>query len=383
MTLGLYVHIPFCLRKCYYCDFLSKSPHSPEEIENYLQALEGEMELAGHYLTSFKGDIKRQLTSIYIGGGTPTVLTGDQLIRILKKCRTFFYCSPQAEITVEANPGTVDFYKLQKLKEEGVNRLSFGVQSFHDPLLKAMGRAHTKGQALKGIEGARKAGFTNISLDLIFGLPGQTLKIWEDTLEEALALEVPHISLYGLQLERGTPWGEKYAQDEGDLPTEEVVLAMRALADEKLQARGYSRYEISNYCLPGYESRHNLGYWHNEDYWGLGLGAASHWGRRRWVNLSDFHAYERAIIKGQLPLASQEILTFKEAAGETVFLALRLKKGLNLEVFRRRFGVSLEDVFPQELEELLSLGLLEKRAGHLCLTPRGRDVANRVFMYFV
>lgn len=272
---------------------------------------------------------------------------------------------------------------MKRLKDGGVSRLSFGVQSFDARMLQAMGRVHTPDQARESIHWAQKAGFTNLSLDLIYGLPGQTLEIWRKTLEEALSLGVPHISIYGLQLEEGTPWGEKYLHDPTALPGEEVLLEMRALADAQLGARGYIRYEISNYSLPGYESRHNLGYWYNQDYWGLGLGASSHLGRRRYVNWADFEAYRRAVNQGQLPIASEENLTLKEDMGETVFLALRLKEGLDLKVFQERFGVSLEAVYQEELRELLSLGLVQKEGGHLRLTERGRTLANRVFMYFV
>ncbi len=381
MSMGLYIHIPFCIGKCNYCDFTSAPPAAPGEIENYLLALAKELEIYGRLLA--RPDAACSVDTVYIGGGTPTLLAGEQLVRVLIKCRDLFAWSADTEVTVEANPGTVDLLKLEQLKMAGVNRISFGVQSFDDSLLRAMGRVHSAALAVESIALARKAGFFNLNLDLIFGLPGQTMGMWEQTLDEALKLEVEHLSLYGLKIEPGTPWGEEDERGLLPLPPEETVLKMRAVANEKLKARGYRQYEISNYARPGFEARHNLRYWHNKEYLGVGLGASSHLLNRRFVNISSLSSYSRLLESGQLPIAEEELLTWKQRMGETAFLGLRLLAGLDSEAFYLRYGIRPQEAFKAEIEHLLQLGLLEEQDNSIRLTAQGLPVANHVFTYFV
>lgn len=396
MGLGLYLHFPFCEKKCNYCDFLSyplehlaEGPaDGPAEtggartaITSYLQALETEMRLYSSLAVS--SGHREAIDSVYLGGGTPTILTAEQLVQVLEKCQDFFTWSQDVEVTVEANPGTVDLDKLHRLKAAGVNRISFGVQSFDDVLLQTMGRIHSAAEAVQSLALAREAGFANINVDLMFGLPGQTLTQWEETVAQALELDIPHFSVYGLKVERNTVWGREMELNMLSLPKEEVVIKMRDLADQKFSWRGFSHYEISNYARPGREARHNLKYWSQQNYLGLGLGASSHLRPRRWTNTRERAVYLQLLQSGQLPIATEELLSHKQQMGEAVFLALRLARGIEAADFQARFGITLEKAYGRELEELLKLGLLKKRGHNYSLTPQGARLANYVFACFV
>jgi oxygen-independent coproporphyrinogen-3 oxidase len=374
---SIYIHIPFCIRKCHYCDFVSYPGRPPEEMAAYCRALEREMDLvAGKWQPG-------PAATVYIGGGTPTLLPARNLEQVLDAVDRFFGRQPGAEVTVEANPGTVDGRKLKILKAAGVNRLSLGVQSLDDDLLAAMGRIHRRRDVYEAFDQARRAGFHNINVDLIFGLPGQTLDGWRATLKEAIALQPEHIAAYSLQVEEGTPWGKLAAAGELPLPGEELELAMYQEARQMLAAVGYQQYEISNFARPGYQCRHNLTYWLNQPYLGLGAAAASYWRGRRWQNYSELHRYRHVLSRGRLPRAEIETLTPHQQMAETMFMGLRLMAGVDLEDFRRRFGVDAREVYARELAGLYRAGLVEEKDGHLRLTEKGLPLANEVFMQFV
>ncbi|WP_428847734.1 radical SAM family heme chaperone HemW [Neomoorella carbonis] len=371
------MHIPFCVRKCHYCDFVSYPGRPPEEMAAYCRDLEREMELvAGKWQPG-------PAATVYIGGGTPTLLPARNLEQVLDAVDRFFGRQPGAEVSVEANPGTVDDAKLRVLLAAGVNRLSLGAQAFDDDLLRAMGRIHRRRDIYRACELARRAGFKNINLDLIFGLPGQTLDGWRATLKEAIALQPEHIAAYSLQVEEGTPWGKLAAAGELPLPGEELELAMYQEARQMLAAVGYQQYEISNFARPGYQCRHNLTYWFNRPYLGLGAAAASYWQDRRWQNYSELHRYQHALSRGRLPRAEIETLTSHQQMAETMFMGLRLMAGVDLQAFRQRFGVDAREVYDRELDRLYQAGLVEEKDGHLKLTEKGLPLANEVFVQFV
>ncbi|HHW44474.1 MAG TPA: radical SAM family heme chaperone HemW [Desulfotomaculum sp.] len=378
MALSLYIHVPFCLRKCHYCDFVSY-PYDPEAAGRYREALLQEMALYRERLTPEE----RRLKTVFIGGGTPTCLPASTLEDILRASRRYFHWLPEVEVTVEANPGTVDGEKLAVLRRAGVNRLSLGVQACQEHLLKLLGRIHTFEQAVEAVKLARRAGFDNLGVDLIFGIPGQTQDQWRSCLEKVLELHPEHISTYSLMIEEGTPLAE--AVDEGRVTPcdEELELAMYRQAIHTLTARGYEHYEISSFARPGYRCRHNLTCWQNRTYLGLGPAAHSYRGNVRYYNVGSLPEYRARVRKGELPVEGREQLTPSIAMGETVFLGLRLLEGVDLEAFASRFGRRLEDVYGERLERLCRQGLVEISSGHLRLTGRGLPLANRVFAEFV
>ncbi|MEG6520762.1 radical SAM family heme chaperone HemW [Desulfotomaculum sp. 1211_IL3151] len=378
MSLGLYIHVPFCMRKCLYCDFTSY-PINQAQVANYLRGLEMEIEL---YLEVL-GLENTSIESIFVGGGTPTSLMSEQLARILERLDRSFSITKDAEITTEANPGTVNLSELKELRAAGFNRLSLGVQSTHQELLSLMGRIHDFGQAREALDQARQAGFTNINLDLIFGLPQQTLGQWQQTLADIIMLKPEHISCYGLQLEEGTPL--TCSIEQGKLPacSEEDDLAMFQSASAILRAEGYEHYEISNFARAGYQCRHNLLYWHNGEYLGFGPGAHSHHNQARWGNVENIDNYVSLLQSGQQPLAEKTTLTMKEQMEETVFLGLRMLKGLNRIDFQNRFGVAIDQIFAREIARLVRLGLVKTEDGYLKLTEKGLPIANQVFLEFV
>ncbi|MGI9860780.1 radical SAM family heme chaperone HemW [Moorella naiadis] len=374
---SLYIHIPFCARKCNYCDFVSYPGQPPEVVAAYCRHLELEMELAAR--TWQPGPV----ATVFLGGGTPTLLPAARLAEVLEATENYFGWQPGVEVSVEANPGTITREQLRVLRAAGVNRLSLGVQSFADYLLTAMGRIHRRPDIYQAYDLARGAGFNNINLDLIFGLPGQNLAVWQATLKEAIALRPEHIATYGFQIEEGTPWGRLAAAGQLDHPGEDLELAMYQEARETLAAAGYQQYEISNFARPGYECRHNLTYWQNQPYLGLGVAAASSWQGQRWQNYRDLEQYGAAVAAGRLPRAEIATLTRHQQMGETMFLGLRLLEGVDLEAFRRRFGADPRQVYAGELAPLYQAGLVEEKGGRLRLTARGLPLANEVFVAFV
>lgn len=374
---GVYLHIPFCRAKCVYCDFFSV-PAATAPVPDYLRALEREMELAARILDL----ADRRVFSVYLGGGTPTILTAAWLAGLLQKVAGVFSLDPECEITVEANPGTVDEDKLKTLRGAGVTRLSLGVQSLEPALLARIGRTHDREEVEAVITTARRVGFT-VSLDLIYGLPGQSLDGWRRTLQEVIALAPDHISAYGLKVEPGTPLARDLDRGLLELPSDDEQADMYEEAVRLLAAAGYARYEISNFARPGQESRHNHNYWENGDYLGLGAGAHSRLDHRRWLNRPDLTEYMGRIAAGELPAAELEYISREQEMAETMFLGLRLAEGVSLPVFARRFGVPAETVFAGAIAKHTATGLLLRDGDRLRLSSRGFLLANEVFLDFL
>jgi len=376
-SVGLYVHIPFCVRKCAYCDFNSyaglESLFGP-----YVRALVGEM----GSLAAGRGSL--HVRTLYVGGGTPTALPLSLLGDVLSACHASFDVAAGAEVTVEANPGTVDEGYLAGLLAAGVNRLSLGVQSFDDDELRLLGRLHDADQARQAYRQARAAGYRNVNLDLIFGLPGQTVTKWQATLQQAFDLGPEHLSLYALTLEEHTPLAGRIARGELPAPDDDLAAEMYELAETELARAGYVHYEISNWARPGFECQHNLIYWHNQPYLGLGAGAHSWFAERRWANVRVPQIYVENVARGHLPVTEGEEIGQALEMAETAILGLRLvEEGVALGAFRARFGIEFTDVYGREVEELVDLGLLETTPGRVRLTRRGRLLGNQVFQRFL
>lgn len=371
---ALYVHIPFCLKKCNYCDFLSFA--RPEQMARYVKALTAELQLAARrYGVEAK--------TIFIGGGTPTCLPEELLEQVLQAVQRYFVTPALQEYTVEANPGTVSTANLQLLRQYGVNRLSLGVQSDDREQLRLLGRIHTFAQAKEAVQLARQAGFANINLDFMYGLPGQTLEQWRHTLTQALALEPQHLSLYQLKIEAGTLLDTWLTQGRISQFDDETALQMYRLAQAMMAQQGYQQYEISNYARPGLVSRHNQVYWRTENYLAVGLGACSWVRPLRWNNTFDLETYVSQLAQGRLPQQEPEELTALEQMEETAFMALRMNSGLSKAGFARRFGKTVEAVFAPALQRCVQRGWLEETADAYRLTEAGRVLGNLVFVEFI
>lgn len=373
---GIYIHIPFCEQKCKYCDFLSFPGRQEENKERYLAALIKEMEL--------RIDERWRLAdTIFIGGGTPSALSVTQLELLMKALNKLVDIESVQEFSVECNPGTVDKEKLEVLKQGGVNRLSFGVQSFDDILLKRIGRIHSAQDAQEAVALAQSVGLTNINVDLMYGLPGQTLEQWKASVDKAVALDVQHLSLYQLIMEEGTPLTR--AIDEGRMPPidEEGAAEWFDLQREWLEAAGFYQYEISNYAQKGKASKHNTLYWQLDDYLGLGLGATS-WERpKRRVNTMGFGDYVGALKENRDVAYDEETLTREEQMSESVFMALRMNDGLSCEKFTALYNQSVEDAFSEAMREAKENGWLVAKNNRIKLTDEGRRLGNWVFELFL
>lgn len=374
--LGLYVHIPFCVKKCGYCDFLSWCGTS-EEKETYVQALLKEIESYREFARGYR------VSTVFVGGGTPSVLEAGQMEGVLGNIQEVFELEKKPEITLEMNPGTVTEEKLQCYKENGVNRLSIGLQSVKNEKLEVLGRIHSYEEFLESYELARKAGFTNISVDLISSIPGQKLEEWKEELAALSALSPEHISVYQLIIEAETPFYEKYAEHEELLPDEEESREIYLWTGSFLKEQGYEQYEISNYAKPGKESRHNLKYWERGDYLGLGLGAASMVRNIRMSNTKDMKTYlERC---GQ-PKTMREDVQFLEEARqmeEFMFLGLRKTRGVSREEFRRIFGQEMDMVYEKALHKCLENGMLKEHKDRVYLSEEGVLLSNAVLSEFL
>lgn len=363
---GLYLHIPFCIQKCAYCDFLS-APALPEVREAYVNALVHEIQMQPC----------QTLDTVFFGGGTPSLLTEKQLERILDAVHARHKVAPQAEISLECNPATADETKLRTFRKLGINRLSIGVQSFSEAELKLLGRAHDSAQAKACIEDAHTAGFKNINLDLMSGLPHQTLMDWENTLQTALSFAPKHISAYSLIVEPGTPFEKRYA-DGKDLPEEDAERKMYARTAEILAQNGLERYEISNYAQPGYESRHNLKYWNCSPYLAAGLGAHGFDGQKRTENVCDLKTYLDFISQNKLPAACETVLSKDDLASECIIMGLRLNEGISLAAFSEKFGYDLYEKHKAKLDMYIRGGFMRKAADRLCFTDSGICVSNSI-----
>jgi oxygen-independent coproporphyrinogen-3 oxidase len=377
-TVSLYVHVPFCHTRCYYCDFNTYAGMLPLR-QPYVRALLTEIALAGEVAQMADAQPRRART-IFFGGGTPSLLSVEQIKRLLDACFHAFAVDKNAEITLEANPGTLSQEQLVGLRAAGINRLSMGAQSFDAHLLKSLGRIHTPEEIMQALTYARAAGFTSINLDLMFGLPEQTMLHWQETLQQALTLRPEHLSLYSLIIEEGTPfytWHQEGRITPGD---EDLCADMYEYADELLREAGYINYEISNWALPGHHSIHNLTYWQNLPYIGMGAGAYSTFAGKRFSNEREPLTYIKTLKTRQLPIVENEVVEREQAMAETAFLALRTAVGLHLPTFAERFGCSFSQFVGDRLQIVEEAGLLEQEHNWLRLSQRGRLLGNEVFM---
>ena len=377
---SLYVHIPYCVSKCPYCDFNSHVvPEIPEK--SYTEALIAEIE----YYAGLSDWLGKPIQSIFFGGGTPSTFHSDSIGRILESAAFRWTLVPDCEITLEANPGTIDDANLFGYRACGVNRISLGVQSFQPQILKFLGRIHSADQARKALDTVRHAGFNNFSLDLIYANPGQSLRDLEADLSEALAFQPPHLSAYNLTFEEGTPFHQEYRAGRIKSLGDEEEIAMAVFIEEKLRAAGLQRYEISNYARPGAHSRHNVNYWRGGDYLGLGAGAHSY--KRsdgkpvfgtRWSNEKNPGRYMQLVRDSGSATVNQEEIDRAKAAGEFMFMGLRMIEGVSPQVFSSRFGPAPRSFYPQ-IENWLEGELMEEKNGYLRLTHRGLLLANSIF----
>lgn len=373
--LELYIHIPFCVKKCAYCDFLS-GPSTAEMIENYVAALIKEIKAYKKMALSY------MVTTIFFGGGTPSILSGTQMQKIINALREVFQVAEQAEISMEANPGTVTEENLKLYRMTGINRISFGLQTANNEELKILGRVHTYEQFLESFKMARQAGFNNINVDLISAIPNQTVESWEKSLYKVLELQPEHISAYSLIIEEGTPFAKWYgegAEREGELPSEEVERAIYYHTEKILEEKGYYRYEISNYAKKGKECRHNLGYWERKEYLGLGLGASSLIDNQRFHNIEDLAHYIEYAGDLERLCCDREILSEQEQMEEFVFLGLRKMQGISKKEFEALFSKTLENCYGDNIEKMKQKKLIEESEGYLRLTKQGIDISNYVF----
>lgn len=374
---SVYVHIPFCARKCYYCDFAAYTLKG-QPVDDYLTALEIEMELA------LPSRSTAEVETIYIGGGTPTVLTERQMDRLLQIVNRFFpERSAHFEFTVEANPGTVNEAKLSLLRTAGVNRLSFGAQTFNDFLLRKIGRDHDAHAIFHSVTLARKAGFNNISLDLMFGLPEQTVRDVDETLSTAFALEVNHFSAYALKVEENTPFAVWQRQGTLALPSEDEEYEMYQLIRRRMAQAGYDQYEISNFSHTGFRSRHNTVYWLNEPYHAFGVGAHGYVDGYRYANTRSVKEYVNLLRAKRLPRTDQYRVSRTEDMENTMILGLRLQSGVTFSRFRERFGRDLLDVYGEQVKQLKQKGWIVCDSEGIRLTEKGLLWGNDVLSHFL
>lgn len=383
---GVYIHIPFCRQKCFYCDFPSFAGRERYESD-YIDALCREITVQG---ALYRGRWGRPAT-IYMGGGTPSVLPSALMKKLLKTVQEIFGVSLESghrqsgpfEFTVECNPGTIAPAYLKMLRRYGVNRLSFGVQTFDDVLLKRIGRIHTGAQAREAMELARAAGFRNVSMDLIYGLPDETIEMLQHDLETMISLQPEHISIYGLQLEEGTAFARMKEMGKLSLPDDDTVEAMYDAMTSFLPQHGYARYEISNFAKPGFESRHNLSYWQDVPYLGLGAAAHSYLEGQRYENVRDIPAYIEGIRLGRSIRREEEPATRRIAMEEFAFLVLRTAEGIDKQRFAKKFGVTLEEIYHEAIAKLKGQGLLEDTGDSVHLTELGMKYGNAAFEAFL
>ena len=369
--LELYIHIPFCIKKCDYCDFLS-GPADEKSKEAYVHALLGEIDAVETYAG-------RPVTSIFVGGGTPSVLSPVLMEQIFEKLYKKFLIAPDAEITIEANPGTLSAEKLDAYKAMGINRLSLGLQSPNDMELKILGRIHNYQQFLESYSLAREAGFSNINIDLMCAIPGQTYRGWIENLKTVASLEPEHISAYSLIVEEGTP----FAKQSLELPDEDTEYRMYEDTMTVLDDYGYEQYEISNYAKAGKACRHNIGYWKRTDYLGLGLGAASLLGNRRFSNTPSMEEYLQKSCSPEKIRRDWQTLSREDAMAEFMFLGLRMTKGISKEEFRESFGCAVESIYGSVLEKYKNMSFLVEKDGRIFLSRKGIHVSNSIMSEFL
>ena len=374
--LSLYIHIPFCVGKCHYCGFYS-TIYTLQQANEYIAALRIE---AANYQHVFNG---RTFDSVYIGGGTPTALSSDQLEKLIAAIHKHFHISGDAEWTIEANPNTVSDSQLTLLREGGVNRLSLGLQSLNDDVLKTLGRVHSALEAVDAFMIARNAGFTNIGVDLIYGVPGQTPDEWNETLEKVISLKPEHVSAYSLSLDEGSRFRREAEAGRFALPGDDQVATMYGRAVKNLGRAGYSRYEISNFSLPGFICRHNMNYWERGEYLGLGPGAWSFISGTRHRTIADVREYSLRMNAGLSVIEDEEVANFRQAANETIMLGLRTVQGVDRARYERVFGADTVQLLEQNAAPLKEAGLIEESKGRIRLTEKGFLLADEALARLV
>ncbi|MBC1492093.1 oxygen-independent coproporphyrinogen III oxidase [Listeria booriae] len=373
---AVYIHIPFCEHICYYCDF-NKVFLEGQPVDEYVDLLIKEMEMVTERHTM------SPVETVFVGGGTPTTLTEAQLAKLCSAISRLFPMTENAEFSFEANPGDLSISKLQVMKDHGVNRLSMGVQSFNNELLKKIGRIHTVDDVYQSVNNAKQVGFENVSIDLIFSLPGQTEADFKDTLTKALDLDLPHYSAYSLIIEPKTIFYNLMQKGKLILPGEDAEANMYEKLMSTMEKHGRKQYEISNFAKPGYESRHNIVYWSNEHYFGFGAGAHGYIGETRYANYGPLKKYMQPLQNGDLPTFQQKELSLKEKMEEEMFLGLRKVAGVDKAHFQAKFGQSLDATFANAIDKTIGKGWLESTPESVRLTRRGRFLGNNVFQEFL
>ena len=374
--LGLYIHIPFCIKKCKYCDFNSFKLNIDEK-KKYISALEQEMKL-------YKDEVKdKEIDSIFIGGGPPTVLNGDEIKTLFKKINENFKIKEDAEITMECNPGTIDEKKLLAMKESGVNRLSIGLQAVQNHHLKYIGRIHTYEEFEKNYIEAKNIGFNNINIDLMYALPNQTVEDWKETLEKIVKLNPEHISAYSLILEENTELFDMFNRKEFRLLDEDTDIEMYEYTINYLKLHGYNQYEISNYAKTGYECKHNILYWKCENYIGIGTSSAGYLNNIRYNNICEIDKYEEAVLNNKKPIEFEEFTSEKDEIEEKIFLGLRMNEGIKFIDFDEKYNLNFEEKYKEQIEKLTKMNLIEVDNQGMRLTQKGREISNSVFVEFM
>ncbi|MGI6777462.1 MAG: radical SAM family heme chaperone HemW [Acetivibrionales bacterium] len=374
--IGLYIHIPFCKSKCNYCDFNSFAGKE-EIIEPYFKALKKEIIFHSQKLKKYS------IKTVFFGGGTPSFVDSKYISEVMELIKNVLEIEKDAEISIEANPGTLTPEKLYEYKAAGINRMSIGLQACQNSLLKLMGRIHTLEEFLNNLYQAQSAGFSNINADLIFGFPGQTLIQWRETIDRVTVLNLSHVSAYSLQVEENTPLAAKIGSGRLTLPEDELDREMYHYAIDRLNNYGLKQYEISNFARPGLECKHNLIYWKAEEYLGIGAGAHSYFNSKRFNNFYDVDRYILAAGNNKTVTENEQVVDFDDEMAEFMILGLRLTKGISLNEFKSRFERDVYDVYGKQIETLLEKGLIIVNKDVMQLSPFGMDVANKVFVEFL
>lgn len=374
--LGLYIHIPFCKSKCYYCDFNSFACRD-DFVPAYFNALKKEIALYSNILKDFR------IKTVFIGGGTPSLVGAHNIYEVVVLLRQAFNIAKGAEITIETNPGTLSYEKLATYKVVGINRLSIGLQAWQNRLLRDLGRIHTIEEFIENYNLAKKVGFNNINIDLIFGIPNQAFEDWVGTIESVSALEPAHLSCYSLKIEEETVFGRRLESGELVPLDDELDRDMYWEAIERLGGKGYKHYEISNFAKDGFLCRHNLIYWKGEEYIGIGAGAHSYFNGERFNNVGDILEYANSIDKGQIPKENILLITDEDKMSEFMILGLRLIDGICMKEFERKFNKNIMDIYGAQLNSLLEKGFIHMDKGFLKLSDSGLDLANQVFVEFL
>lgn len=389
--LGLYVHIPFCVKKCKYCDFNSYKMDIDSK-KRYIEDLKIEMELYSNKLykdNKYKNkeccslNKNDKITSIFVGGGTPSILTSDEIREVFISIKEMFDIDENAEITIECNPGTLTLEKLKTMKEIGINRLSIGLQAIQEKHLNFIGRIHTYEEFEKNYKDALSVGFKNINIDLMYSLPNQTLCDWKETLEKVVHLNPTHISAYSLILEEGTELYNMYESNKFELIDENVDIEMYEYTINYLKSKGYNQYEISNYSKEGYNCEHNILYWECEHYIGIGAGASGYINENRYNNVESLEDYHLSLVKREKPIQENEILSEKDMIEEKLFMGLRMNKGIKFEDFKKKFGIDFREKYNKQIEMLLARKLINQSFEGIQLTQKGREISNSVFIEFM